>query len=956
MGNRGMTNWKLSAFFVMSLMLVAAVFSNTAMAAANDGAGSVAVATDLTDAAGTDGVPIILATSVTGIEALAAGSKNNALQFTYIAHNLGDDPDTENVETDFELPIDMASGRVRIAFPAGWTVSNRFVQVTDGGTDNVIFETGPGGVPVNPDGALTGTPESKPLLTGTALADANAAVSQDGSNNITINLGTGWGRTRDVPTRSLVIIFSEVTASTAAGPATFTSSSSARGGNLRRLTAGSPMVTVDNILGVNVPALADEAVDTTLSDPLSRDVVITPTKVYPDEEDHRFTITFTAPGPMNGATLQITVPTPLRPTPFDTTTIRVLGRGGADIVEVTDDDINTDGSIDITLTKISAEQKVVVTYPLAEVGARDATESNNLFTAGTDMAGGSSFTDVTKLEGGLLGAVMGSGRMVISPASMENGETSRTFTLTYTAYTAIEGDIVITPKGIVVENDSATANVTEELQSTSSGGYGYVTGSASPSGSSTGTLDTSRLADGIIAWEGAMLAKNAKLTTTVRRVHITEDAGNYEWVTTVGAATTGTTDNVLADDPTTEDVNEVATLTVVNTERDSVKFEVIKGATVYAADKTSIEFRFTAEATPIRDGTVSFVVPAALGSAPAASDAEDTAGTVNVTSDGGADALKGAEKVDQIKVSGRTITVNIGTLDVSESVTITYGGAAKSATVVGNKAGDVKVIGNYRTSTGTRPAGIATVKILNVKDGAAGTVTIGPQQVEAGSNHGVVSVKFTALGTMDDGQVSLDLPASWGTFQRDPAKRNYVQISGNSNVSLTEPAVGESGSKAVAKITKLAAGQSFTFVYGGGSAGSANGAEVQDNIGVATFIIESDGDGDDLFDAVKSETVQTDTEKIVNPDKLGTVFMDADGLLKVEVEAAADGTGTVVVDPTMVRSAAADVKLTFTYTSTQTIQDGELRFTVPSGWSAAQVSDAGAAGLHRRRWKRSRNR
>ena len=163
------------------------------------------------------------------------------------------------------------------------------------------------------------------------------------------------------------------------------------------------------------------------------------------------------------------------------------------------------------------------------------------------------------------------------------------------------------------------------------------------------------------------------------------------------------------------------------------------------------------------------------------------------------------------------------------------------------KAGDVKVIGNYRTSTGTRPAGTATVTITNVEDGAAGAVTIGPQQVEAGSNHGVVSVKFTALGTMDDGRVSLELPTTgWGTFQRDPAQRNYIQVSGNSNVSLEEPAVGESSNKAVAKITKLAAGQSFTFVYGGGSAGSANGAEVQDNIGVATFTIESDGDGDDL--------------------------------------------------------------------------------------------------------------
>ena len=40
MGNRGMTNWKLGAFFIMSLMLVAAVFSNAAMA---QGPGKVSV-------------------------------------------------------------------------------------------------------------------------------------------------------------------------------------------------------------------------------------------------------------------------------------------------------------------------------------------------------------------------------------------------------------------------------------------------------------------------------------------------------------------------------------------------------------------------------------------------------------------------------------------------------------------------------------------------------------------------------------------------------------------------------------------------------------------------------------------------------------------------------------------------------------------------------------------------
>ena len=37
MGNRGMTNWKLGAFFIISLMLCAGLFSNTAIAADGDG-------------------------------------------------------------------------------------------------------------------------------------------------------------------------------------------------------------------------------------------------------------------------------------------------------------------------------------------------------------------------------------------------------------------------------------------------------------------------------------------------------------------------------------------------------------------------------------------------------------------------------------------------------------------------------------------------------------------------------------------------------------------------------------------------------------------------------------------------------------------------------------------------------------------------------------------------------
>ena len=37
MGNQGMTNWKFSAFFAIALMLIAGLFSTTAMAASGDG-------------------------------------------------------------------------------------------------------------------------------------------------------------------------------------------------------------------------------------------------------------------------------------------------------------------------------------------------------------------------------------------------------------------------------------------------------------------------------------------------------------------------------------------------------------------------------------------------------------------------------------------------------------------------------------------------------------------------------------------------------------------------------------------------------------------------------------------------------------------------------------------------------------------------------------------------------
>ena len=123
--------------------------------------------------------------------------------------------------------------------------------------------------------------------------EANAAVSLSGSS-ITVNLGSGWGRRPTAQAgRSIRVTIARATAGKTKGSNEFTSSSSAKNGNLR-LLAVHPKVPVGNILGIRTTAtLVDADVD-----PLERKVEISPTKVYPGEKNKKITITFTAPGPM----------------------------------------------------------------------------------------------------------------------------------------------------------------------------------------------------------------------------------------------------------------------------------------------------------------------------------------------------------------------------------------------------------------------------------------------------------------------------------------------------------------------------------------------------------------------------------------------------------------------------------------------------------------------------------
>ena len=1003
MGNQGTKNWKLTAFFAISLMLIAGLFSNAAIAGNGDGT----ITVGWSDEATTDDPPINSydttpdgATTTTDITPpLPAGSRGNSLKFTYTV----------------PITTSMAGGMLQILIPAGWTQPKIAVDVAGTPVDEkTLYQN----VTITSKGATLydtdGTAQDADFIALTVAQKASLVASYGSvlidDAKIEVTLGSNWfnggvlvitlGNVQtDIPSSLRVAATGVDVEAVGYYPAytayTFEARSMERNGRLVRLRPSTdnpspqPRVRVGNILGTRLVDSLDTFVDTT-----SREVAVTPATSYPGEE-HDYIVTFTAPGPMYGHVLEVTLPEDARlnllpegTTVADQISVRAPGAlvafdAAMETALTADADTVVYGItgrvVTIGLTRINKGQKVTVTLRDATVAAPTATAPDGSEFAVTTRPA-PDFTDtppaVTKRTGGAFALLPGSGTLAVSPDSAKANAVVSRITLTYTASTSLmNAQLQITvPEGIMASAKTGEADLDDDdatlepifrlMRDPKKKGYisspdskgaepdiGYSTEGTSRHDLEEGTPTT-------ITWNSVTLAKDKTFRTYITGVRVQDDGGTLPFTAQV---TQGTAALAALSDANVAD----ARFYVIVTENEDVTFEAAADKHfLRAASLQTVVFTFTADDTPIRNGRVQFSIPSGW-SAPMkpAKDDADVIGMVKV----GGTAVPALRYKEDLAVSSRSITVTVPNMARGETVTVTYGASAKQAMIqtratVPDKP--LKINGYYWASSSSprRGAGTVEIEVGNANDGT-GKGTITPTTVRAGSIDETFTIKYVAAGTMDGGQISLERPTDWGDFDTDPSKLNYVRVSASRGASIEETDNG--GSIIIVTLDKCPPNGTITFVYGTGT-GAQRGARAQDATGVVPFTIKSQGDDFGTLLEVMGDQAKAAVEAD-DPMYLGETFTDAVGMLRVNVTGADDGRGTGEV--TLVASKAGDgaytdeqgVALTvaemrvhaaddatyikIVYTATETIENGALKFTVPTGWSKPQGSDPGEVGF-----------
>ena len=477
------------------------------------------------------------------------------------------------------------------------------------------------------------------------------------------------------------------------------------------------------------------------------------------------------------------------------------------------------------------------------------------------------------ITGGMIRTIKGSGTMAVKPANVEQGSRNVDFELAFTAQADFSDlDLVI----------GAPDVIDTELQEDNRSGDGYVSGSggdvhADHKGKDKDD-DELEVDGNTITWRGLILNEGQTFTTTIKDVDLLDQTGDAQWVVTLDGI------DITADDD--DDFMANPPMVIVGTTEDDVAFEIIEGGSPIfepyypaASEQDSIQFRFTTEDTTIQEGgELRFRLPSAWSKPGLVGDEGTTDATVGIVTQDADDKdilvtqipTKDAKEVKagsaeageqwELTLQRRDVVITIGEegeLDAdSDPIIIQYGTAGHpvkiSARAEGNDDNDedgLAIRGHFKVSDefNKRDAGTIFVDVTNVEDGSGDAMfDPTPRTIRAGSDGNLITVVFTAVGTMDGGAVRFTPPDDWGEMQdEDPLELNYIEVdvSGTGAALDGDPEIIDDGLSVDANLETFGEGDKVTFTYGGGTArgSDSNGAVAQADIGNATFTVKSYG-------------------------------------------------------------------------------------------------------------------
>ena len=701
-------------------------------------------------------------------------------------------------------------------------------------------------------------------------------------------------------------------------------------------------------------------------------VNITPKAAYEGETGVDFEIELTATGPMHDGMVEITVPDVfgvLQLDPDEPNYVKESLSRGAKLVI-------SDSEEEITITTGDLDAEETIKFRIEDVDIPDDITRSEHFSVRTKTRGAKlDLSDVSyviidaddNITGGAIRTIKGSGTMAVDPANVEQGSRNRDFDLIFTATANFEKkNLVITAPGVI----------DTDLQEGDPSGDGYVSTSDSAKLHEDDPKNDLIITGGNqIKWGMLSLNRNQTFTTTIEDVDLLEETGPAQWIVTLDGR------DILLDD---KDANPP--MVVVGTTEDDVVFEIIEdGSTVFdpyyhaASEHNSIQFRFETANTTIQEGgTLRFRLPS-LWTRPGVLGKEGaTEATVAIVTDDGLVTQIPSEDEDEdnageemvLTTSRRDVILTIGEkgeLDAdSDPIIIQYGTKEHPVTISARAEGTtdsdtdgLAIRGHFLVSGEFRPrdAGTIFVDVINVEDGSGEAMfDPTPRTVRAGSKGNLIAVTYTGAGTMDGGAVRLTIPDGWGEMQvDDPLDFNHieVEVTGSGAELDGDPDVIDDGQSVDANLKTFAKGDKVTFTYGGGrGTRESNGALAQAEIGSAAFIIESDG-GSDASDFVNirvdnEEDTEDDTEDPLTIEVKGAAGGSGEVVSEIEGTSAGAGLydGETDMDEEIMQVHAGDEStyIVFTYTATQTIADGKLRFTVAPGWSPPQDDSTGDPG------------